>query len=352
MNPNELALQLGISPKKLRDWLRATFPRPQSEHGTSWFLKNAQIAAAHDHFGSRSPSKVMPARSISSASVRGITRSLDPASQLNSMGMNKVDWQWCQMHARLLLTSGLQYLIEQPVKRQDELENIPGVYLISDAYDRCVYIGQALDVRKRVQSHSKPDSKISKHFAGVRQLKVTFGRLELEEFAITSLQPRLNSSRRNRKASLPGDDRRMSSPTWLICQKHAFGIIDQGMKHALDVPGQPWNNKTTTTRSGVYILRDSDYDTCYVGETHNIAERLRSHQNDTYFSALRRNTGRSFLGLHFAVGSRRRFSPGDDERVDSYLATCSLATVPVSIGRGELESHLISYLNPLLNRRR
>ena len=46
MSPDELAAELGISPKTLRAWLRRNFPRPVDEKNSSWHLTAEHIAAA------------------------------------------------------------------------------------------------------------------------------------------------------------------------------------------------------------------------------------------------------------------------------------------------------------------
>lgn len=51
MRPAELARELGISGKSLRGWLRRTYPRPPSAHGTDWHLTDEQIGAAREEWG-------------------------------------------------------------------------------------------------------------------------------------------------------------------------------------------------------------------------------------------------------------------------------------------------------------
>jgi transposase-like protein len=49
--PSQLAKELGISPKTLRAWLRAVYPRSAAQKGTSWLLSLHQVQAARSHFG-------------------------------------------------------------------------------------------------------------------------------------------------------------------------------------------------------------------------------------------------------------------------------------------------------------
>lgn len=51
MRPEDLARELGVSAKKLRAWLRKTFPRTAAEHGKWWHLSSSQVAAVRRHFG-------------------------------------------------------------------------------------------------------------------------------------------------------------------------------------------------------------------------------------------------------------------------------------------------------------
>jgi hypothetical protein len=48
--PPELAKELGIDPKRLRDWLRREYRRPESELGSRWYLDNEICVAARRHF--------------------------------------------------------------------------------------------------------------------------------------------------------------------------------------------------------------------------------------------------------------------------------------------------------------
>jgi hypothetical protein len=50
MSPDELAHELGISPKTLRAWLRERYPRPAHIKNTPWQLTAAQIESARARF--------------------------------------------------------------------------------------------------------------------------------------------------------------------------------------------------------------------------------------------------------------------------------------------------------------
>lgn len=48
--PEELATILDVSPKQLRAFLRAEFPRPKEAKGTSWTLNEKMVSACVEHF--------------------------------------------------------------------------------------------------------------------------------------------------------------------------------------------------------------------------------------------------------------------------------------------------------------
>ena len=52
--PSELADELGVRPLQVRNFIRARFPRPESEVGSSYSLTVEQVAAIRAHFADRS----------------------------------------------------------------------------------------------------------------------------------------------------------------------------------------------------------------------------------------------------------------------------------------------------------
>lgn len=50
VRPKDLASELNIDPKNLRNFLRKEFPRPSGEKNTSWVLTEAQVEAARAKF--------------------------------------------------------------------------------------------------------------------------------------------------------------------------------------------------------------------------------------------------------------------------------------------------------------
>ena len=49
--PEDLARELSLSGKALRDWLRRTFPRNAKEHQTHWHLTHTQVQMARRRWG-------------------------------------------------------------------------------------------------------------------------------------------------------------------------------------------------------------------------------------------------------------------------------------------------------------
>jgi len=49
----EVARDLGIDPKRLRDWLRATYPRHEDERHARWQLTPDMVQAARAQFPQR-----------------------------------------------------------------------------------------------------------------------------------------------------------------------------------------------------------------------------------------------------------------------------------------------------------
>src|SRR5205823_5775571 len=75
--PEDLARDLGIPGKKLRDWLRARYPRSSAEHGQAWFLTDEQVRAARSRFGGTNarigvdPASAAPPRTMRRAMSSG-----------------------------------------------------------------------------------------------------------------------------------------------------------------------------------------------------------------------------------------------------------------------------------------
>lgn len=53
--PEQVALELGVSGKLVRSFLRRTFPRPIEAKGSTWVLTAEQRDATLEHFRAKNP---------------------------------------------------------------------------------------------------------------------------------------------------------------------------------------------------------------------------------------------------------------------------------------------------------
>ena len=145
----------------------------------------------------------------------------------------------------------------------------------------------------------------------------------------------------------------MSHEYWDTVQDDYAKLIIVGTERCLESKLQNWREGRCTPSSGIYIIRASDGDIIYVGESSDILKRFETHGTVTYFSAVRRNLGTDILGftLQTRNGKKRYFEQGEDRSVTEFLMGCSIAFFPVSVGRIEVEEHLIKQLQPILNRK-
>lgn len=97
MTPGELADELGVSPKTLRSWLRAEWPR--KEPGAEWALTAEQVEAARQRWARRlapdSPSRVREAPSRPSRQESDESYVLDLLDELlgvRGLRQHKFDW--------------------------------------------------------------------------------------------------------------------------------------------------------------------------------------------------------------------------------------------------------------------
>ena len=82
-------------------------------------------------------------------------------------------------------------------------------------------------------------------------------------------------------------------------------------------------------------------------------DRYKAHSERTYFSAFRRNLGENILGFQLKTnkGKKRYFSDAEEVKLNEYLKKLKIKTMPILIGRYELEEFLIQYYQPRLNRK-
>ena len=355
MRPEDLARELGINAERLRGWLRGRWPRSPGDHGQPWHLTADQVAEARRAFGilQRPSSRPVPAKRAATPAVPATTVPRPPSS----LGLS---WPNLQHHADAVLASGLKDLVTQRAGAWGSASlHGPGVYAFADGVET-VYVGESTSVSWRIGQHRGPALSLIASLAAsgvmdpaariqIRSLAADVGRLELEEFAIACLRPSLNRMRRRSRTALVYET--ASPDLWRAVQVDAGSLLRAGVRAALKVPPARWKSMQPPPGSGLYVLRNANDQPLYVGESDAVGERLRTHAGSrSYFSALRRHVGIDLLGLAFAPNVKRGFSPADEASISAFLATCSIAILPLALGRWELERELVHELRPTLNR--
>jgi hypothetical protein len=102
VRPGELAAELGIESKRLRDWLRKNHPRREDEKHARWVLDDAIVAAARTYFRSRRD-RPLQARTTTVRSKRSRSESSDEAyvidlcdEVLGERGLRQHRFEWLQ----------------------------------------------------------------------------------------------------------------------------------------------------------------------------------------------------------------------------------------------------------------
>jgi len=277
----------------------------------------------------------------------------------------RAEWDICQSHSDEILAEGLFTLRSVAPVPFDEVESEgAGNYVIS-LHNAPDYTGEALNLRSRLARQFNPrTSTFYKSFKDVvpgvdtpieafrvQCVETAIGRKELEEFGIVNIPTHLNKQHVGKRDKV---ERVQTDWLWLEVQGSREALLRQGEQALFDQPGKPWREAPEAHCPGVYQLRSPEFEgIVYIGESADIGKRIQAHGRDTYFSALRRNIGRTILGftLRTIKGKRRHFSPQEDAEVDAFLNDCRVSILPVDFGRVELEEHLIAEHRPLLNRK-
>ena len=91
-----------------------------------------------------------------------------------------------------------------------------------------------------------------------------------------------------------------------------------------------WNERKTVTReSGLYFIFNKDL--VYIGETSNLHNRISSHEKGN------------------ASKLRSKIQDYTKQDPELYLEKCTLKTIPIKLGRLEIEKYLIKKYNPVFN---
>ncbi len=274
------------------------------------------------------------------------------------------DWRAVQAMSDSLLSEGIFRLLQASAASPESVrEAWPGNYLISRD-NNPLYIGEASSLAARIKiqfderrsTFYKNYLKINLESAvGIREfqlrlIETRIGRMEIEDFGIANLGTSLNRfqlGKRQPAAMATG------CANWDALQDRAADLIRTGADLCLEQSFQPWRSGQTDATAGIYLIKNSDGQIIYVGESSDIFTRYRTHSATTYFSAVRRNLGCDILGytLQTRNGKKRYFDDHEDQAVSDYLDGCAIAFCPVALGRYEVEEHLIRKLRPALNRK-
>lgn len=271
-------------------------------------------------------------------------------------------WDTIQKNADQILSDGMYELLRQPYRALNyQVADIPGNYLIS-LDGKGMYVGESLDIAHRLKQQAKPaTSTFYKNYLKYNQwnprnlmdfqvqvLQTMLERKELEEFCIVNVPTPLNKFQLEKKNRLNLKDMKR----WNDIQLETRSILDEGMQKALSSPKYKWSLADIPEKGGVYLIFYKN-ELLYVGETSCILERIKTHSEQTYFSAFRRNCGTALLGFTLKTknGKKRYFTDEEDRTLDLFLKECLIIPFPVGIGRGELEEYLINKFLPVLNKK-
>lgn len=272
-------------------------------------------------------------------------------------------WEYCQVDSDQILASGLSALLASSPVTHNETKSVgAGVYLFSIA-GKHYYIGEGIDVYSRLKSQlnprtstfyknylkTDPDSALSIDAFELRVLPALLARKEMEEFGIVNLPTALNRFHSNKREKSNVEN--LNRTEWDRVQACSDLILSQGEAFVRSCESITWSLAKPCCDPGLYLVSDSNGDLLYIGESTNLRERHMTHGKRTYFSALRRNVGRSLLGYAYIPGTKKKFEPEHDSSVTDYIQACAYACIGVSFARRELEERLILKLRPPLNRK-
>jgi predicted GIY-YIG superfamily endonuclease len=274
-------------------------------------------------------------------------------------------WDEVQENKELYLSSGINKLLSCPESSWNNVSvtDFGNYLIISD--NIYWYIGESNKVKKRIKQHFRSKSSFFSTYIKngyplkqidsfeVKEMGTLFGRKELEEFGIVNIPTNLNNFHTKKFKKI--DLNAINSNHWNKLQLNYNNLLEQGENKLFSSKKYLWNECDVPDYPGVYIVFNGE-DIIYIGESTNLFERYNTHSEKTYFSALRRHIGKTFLNLKFLQTEKKRknreFRSEDDSKISLYLDKCEAIFFKVEIGRKELEEYLIRKYNPILNKKR
>lgn len=144
MIPNELAVELGISPKTLRAYLRTQYGKLSERSESHWLLSTNQVEQARLHFG-RPTSGALRTHPVFEREVAATTVS-------DSQAVRESNREWADLFS-------IPRVISADLER-GQIPTNPGVYLwFRDG--ECIYVGIAGNLRQRFSNHRSQKNDMS-----------------------------------------------------------------------------------------------------------------------------------------------------------------------------------------------
>jgi hypothetical protein len=133
-----------------------------------------------------------------------------------------------------------------------------------------------------------------------------------------------------------------------VIEHYSSELIDQAQKHPISL------NRTWASRfpdaAGVYAIFFNGK-VVYTGETGKISARL-GDLIDTRNHTLRRNLGKGLFSEkegYQDASAKKKFPEHIENLVNSALEQMTVAVLPISLGRSEVEEYLVGKYNPVFN---
>jgi len=133
-----------------------------------------------------------------------------------------------------------------------------------------------------------------------------------------------------------------------VIEYYSALLLNEAQKHPISL-NRAWASKFPDS-AGVYAIFFKG-DLVYVGETGKICARL-CDLIDTRNHTLRRSLGKGFFSDkegYQDASAKKKFPEHIESLVSSVLTQMTVAVLPISIGRSEIEEHLVEKHNPVFN---
>ena len=274
-----------------------------------------------------------------------------------------MNWNKLQQQHIHYLSDALALLLEAELQPYTAIDSSKrGIYLL--LVDQMpFYVGEANNLQSKIErqaakvSEHKFDKSLSKNgfedYTGfaldrlfIKTLEIDFACTEIVAAAMASMQL-ANPGKRDETLRVKPPKR-----TGLVDEvlKRKDKLLGQGASQLNNAKEEKFFQANPMHIAGVYQFWLNN-ELVFIGESNDMRGRIRSHRKDTYFSALRRRIGQQVFGFELKEkkGKKRAFSKQEDKTIDDYLALVKVQSLPVNIGRHDLETYLVAQHQPKLN---